>query len=177
MGWAAMVMDRSAATPTLAAAAGVAMLVLVLVVAAVVLGADLAAAWSGGARACRLFRRSCDWPRRRTDGERACVRSARLPAVISTPDLDVLAVAAAGVLCAFCCVVDTLPEQCLRRRPRINPLAAAIFRTKRLLRERCSATCPRRRRPGQVRHIQGGLRITAAMHGERPIMPAYSGGS
>jgi hypothetical protein len=31
-------------------------------------------------------------------------------AVISSPNLGVLAVAAAGVLCAFCCVVDTLPE-------------------------------------------------------------------
>jgi hypothetical protein len=88
-------------------------------------------------------------------------------AVISTPDLGVLAVPAAGVLCAFCCVVDTLPEQCLRRRPRANPLVAAVFRTKRLLRERCSATCPRRRRPGQVRHTQGGLQITADMRGQR----------
>ncbi len=34
-------------------------------------------------------------------------------AVISIPNLGVFAVAAAGVLCAFCCVVDTLPEQCL----------------------------------------------------------------
>src|ERR1035438_5814029 len=100
--------------------------------------------------------------------------NARRAAVISTPDLGVLAVAAAGVLCAFCCVVNTLPEQCLRRRPRANPLVAAVFRTKRLLRERCSATCPRRRRPGQVRHTQGGLQITAdlrddpAVHRGRP---------
>jgi hypothetical protein len=77
------------------------------------------------------------------------------------PNLGVLAVAAAGVLCAFCCVIDALPEQCLRRRPCANPLVAAVFRTKRLLRERCSATCPRRRRPGQARHTQGGLQITA----------------
>jgi hypothetical protein len=77
------------------------------------------------------------------------------------PNLGVLAVAAAGVLCAFCCVVDALSEQCLRRRPSTNPLVAAVFRTRRLLRERCSATCPRRRRPGQVRHTQGGLQITA----------------
>src|ERR1022692_4693765 len=45
--------------------------------------------------------------------------------------------------------------------PGANPFVAAVFRTKRLLRERCSATCPRRRRPGQVRHTQGGLQITA----------------
>ncbi len=45
----------------------------------------------------------------------------------------------------FCCVVDTLPEECLRRRPHATLLVAAVFRTKRLLRERCTATCPRRR--------------------------------
>jgi hypothetical protein len=49
--------------------------------------------------------------------------NARSLAVISTPDLGVLAVAAAGVLCAFCCVVDTLPEQCLRRIPVQIPLS------------------------------------------------------
>jgi hypothetical protein len=87
--------------------------------------------------------------------------NARSAAVISSPNLGVLAVAAAGVLCAFCCVVDTLPEQCLCRGPRANPLVAAVLRTKRLLREHCSATCPRRRLPGQVRHTQGGLQITA----------------
>src|SRR5450755_3266845 len=76
------------------------------------------------------------------------------------PELGVLAVVAAGVLCAFCCVVDTLSEQCLRRRPGANLLVAAVFRTRWLLRERCSATCPRRRRPGQVRHTQGGHQIT-----------------
>ena len=42
---------------------------------------------------------------------------ARVPAVISSPDLGVFAVAPAGVLCAFSGVVDALPEQCLRRRP------------------------------------------------------------
>ena len=42
---------------------------------------------------------------------------AHVAAVISSPDLGVLAVAAAGVLCAFPCVVDAVPEQCLRRRP------------------------------------------------------------
>src|SRR5712691_8217570 len=87
--------------------------------------------------------------------------NARRAAVISSPSLGVLAVAAAGVLCAFCCVVDSLPEQCLRRRACANPLVAAVFRTKQLQRERYSATCPRRRRPGQARHTQGGLQITA----------------
>ncbi len=42
---------------------------------------------------------------------------------------SVLAVAAGGVLCAFCCLVDALPGQCLRRRPRAYPLVAAVFRT------------------------------------------------
>src|SRR5260370_20027904 len=64
------------------------------------------------------------------------------PAVIWSPNQGVLAVSAAGVLCAFCRVLDTLPGQCLRRRPCANPLVADAFRTKRLLCERCSATCP-----------------------------------
>jgi hypothetical protein len=64
-------------------------------------------------------------------------------------------------LCAFCCLVDALPGQCLRRKPGTNPLVAAVFRTNRLLREHCSATCQRRRRPGQARHRQGRLQITA----------------
>ena len=88
------------------------------------------------------------------------------------PELGVLAVVAAGVLCAFCCVVDTLSEQCLRRRPGANSLVAAVFRTRWLLRERCSATCPRRRRPGQVRHTQGGLQITTAMLPGQSWMPS-----
>jgi methylphosphotriester-DNA--protein-cysteine methyltransferase len=44
--------------------------------------------------------------------------------------LGVFAVAATGVLCAFSCVVDALPEQCLRRRPRASTLFAAVFKTK-----------------------------------------------
>jgi hypothetical protein len=59
------------------------------------------------------------------------------------------------------CVVDALPGQCLRRRSGASPLVAAVFRTKRLQRERCSATCQRRRRPGQARRRQGRLQITA----------------
>ena len=82
--------------------------------------------------------------------------------VISSPDLGVFAVAAAGVLYAFCCVMDPLPEHCLRRRSGANTLVVAVFRTKRLLRERCSATCLRRRRPGQARRRRGGLQISAA---------------
>src|SRR5262249_31735082 len=46
-----------------------------------------------------------------------------------------------------------------------NPLVAAVFRTNRRLRERYSATCLRRRRPGQARRRQGGLQITADMGG------------
>lgn len=48
---------------------------------------------------------------------------------------------------------------------RANPLVANAFRTKWLLREHCSATCQRRRRPGQVRHTQGGLQIAAVRRG------------
>ena len=43
--------------------------------------------------------------------------SARVAAVISSPDFVVFAVAAAGVFVRISCVVDALPEQCLRRRP------------------------------------------------------------
>ena len=89
------------------------------------------------------------------------VRIARGAAVISSPDLGVVAVAAEGVLCAFCCVLYPLSEHCRRRRARVNPLVVAVFRTKQLLRERCAATCLRRRRPGQARRRQGGLQITA----------------
>jgi hypothetical protein len=41
--------------------------------------------------------------------------------------------------------------------------------TKRLLRERCSATCLRRRRSGQVRRGHGGLEITAVRRGRRTL--------
>jgi hypothetical protein len=88
-------------------------------------------------------------------------------AVISSPHLGVSAVTAAGVLCAFSCVVDALSEQCLRRRPAANLLVAAAFRTNWLQRERCAATCQRRRRPGQARRRQGRLQITAALRGLR----------
>src|SRR5258708_37357139 len=65
---------------------------------------------------------------------KAWLITARRAAVIWSPILGVLAVRAAGVLCAFCWVLDTLPGQCLRRRLRANPLVADAFRTKRLLR-------------------------------------------
>jgi hypothetical protein len=42
---------------------------------------------------------------------------------IWSPNLGVLAVAAAGVLCVFCCLVDALPGQCLRRRPVHTPFS------------------------------------------------------
>src|SRR6266700_8403063 len=32
-----------------------------------------------------------------------------------------------SVLCAFCWVLDTLPGQCLHRRPRANPLSLMLF--------------------------------------------------
>jgi hypothetical protein len=41
----------------------------------------------------------------------------RRGAVISSPDLGVFAVAAAGVLCGFWRVAHALSAQCLRRRP------------------------------------------------------------
>ena len=60
-----------------------------------------------------------------------------------------------------------LPEHCLRRRPRANPLVAAVFRTKWLLGERRPATCQRRRRPGQARRRRGRLQITADRRGRK----------
>ena len=53
--------------------------------------------------------------------------NARRPAVISSPHLGVFAVAAAGVLCAFSCVADALPEQCLRRKPVQIPLSLLLL--------------------------------------------------
>ncbi len=44
--------------------------------------------------------------------------------VISSPDLGVFAVAAAGILCAFSCGLDALPEWCLRRKPSTDLLLA-----------------------------------------------------
>ena len=41
----------------------------------------------------------------------------QVTAVISSPLSGVSAVTAEGVLCAFCCVLDALPGQCLRWRP------------------------------------------------------------
>ena len=49
--------------------------------------------------------------------------------VIWSPHFGVFAVAAAGVLYAFSCVVDALPRRCLRRRSGASPLVAAVFRT------------------------------------------------
>jgi hypothetical protein len=82
--------------------------------------------------------------------------------VISSPDSGVFAVAAAGVLYAFSCVVNALSEHCLRRRSGAGLLVAAVFRTEWLLRERCSAECYRRRRPGQARRRRGRFQITVA---------------
>ncbi len=73
-----------------------------------------------------------------------------------------------GCFVCISCAVDALPEHCLCRRSGSDPLVAAVFRTNRLLRERCPATCQRRRRPGQVRRRQGRLQITAVRHDWRP---------
>jgi hypothetical protein len=97
-------------------------------------------------------------PRRGSALVTLCCRSwsliARRAAVIWSPNLGVFAVSAAGVLCAFSWAVDALPGQCLRRRARASPPFVAAFRTRRLLRERRSATCQRRRCPGQARRRQ-----------------------
>ena len=66
-----------------------------------------------------------------------------------------------GCFVCISCVLDALPEQCLRCKPDSYFLVAAVFRTKRLLHKRCAAKCLRRRRPGQVRRRQGRLQITA----------------
>jgi hypothetical protein len=68
-------------------------------------------------------------------------------------------------------VADALPAQCLCRRPDADLPVAAAFRTKQLLRERCTVTCQRRRRPGQVRRRQGRLQITAW---RRPGVPGMA---
>src|SRR5262249_33690497 len=60
-------------------------------------------------------------------------QGARRAAVISSPVFRVFAVAAEGVLWAFCCVVEALSEHCLCRRSRTSPLVAAVFRTNWLL--------------------------------------------
>ncbi len=73
------------------------------------------------------------------------------------------------------CAVDALPGQCLRRTPGTNPLVAAVFRTKRLWLERCSATCQRRRRPGQARRGQGRLQITAVLRGRSHLGARWLG--
>jgi hypothetical protein len=70
-----------------------------------------------------------------------------------------------GWFVCFCRLVDALPEQCLRRRPSASSLVAAVFRTKRILRESCEATCLRRRRPGQARRRRGRLQITPDLCG------------
>src|SRR6185437_9609638 len=73
-----------------------------------------------------------------------------------SPNLGVFAVNAAGV-----CVLFLRDGRTTWTAPPpqagSNPLFAAIFRTKWLLRERCAATCQRRRRPGQARRRQGWL--------------------
>jgi hypothetical protein len=59
--------------------------------------------------------------------------------------------------------------QCARCRAGAEPAfgmnSRQQVRAKRLLREHCSATCQRRRRPGQARHRQGRLQITAVTRG------------
>ena len=82
------------------------------------------------------------------------------------PEFERLRCNRRGCFVYFSCVVDTLPKQCLRRRPAANFLVATVFRTKRLRYERCSATCQRRRRPGQARRRQGRLQIAADMAAE-----------
>ena len=61
--------------------------------------------------------------------------------IIWSPNRGVLAVAAVGVLCAFCCLVDALPGQCLRRRPVHVPLSLPIFVPRRGP-DRSVWTCP-----------------------------------
>src|SRR5258708_17438093 len=89
--------------------------------------------------------------------------TARRAAVISIGGFDVYDVADASILWAFCCVVDTLSEQCRRRRPGANPLVVAIFRINRRAAERSSATCQRRRSPCPLGFPGDGLEITAVL--------------
>ena len=89
--------------------------------------------------------------------------TARRPVIISIGGFAVHDVADAGILWAFCCVVDTLSEQCRRRRPGANPLVVAIFRINRRAAERSSATCQRRRSPCPLGFPGDGLEITAVL--------------
>jgi len=90
-------------------------------------------------------------------------RNQRSPvaAVISIGGFAVYDVVDVGILWAFCCVVDTLPGQCGRRRPGANPIVVAIFRIKQLVAERSSVTCQRRRSSCLVGLPGHGLEITA----------------
>ncbi len=73
-----------------------------------------------------------------------------------------------GWLCAFAASWTRYLNSVSAAGPVQVPLVAAVFRTKRLLHERCSATCPRRRRPGQARRRQGRLQITVMIVGGCP---------
>jgi hypothetical protein len=78
------------------------------------------------------------------------VAAARLTAGYLESESGCLRCKRRGCFVCTSCVMDALPGQCLRRTPDTNPLVAAIFRIKRLLREHYSATCQRRRRPGHA---------------------------
>jgi hypothetical protein len=86
------------------------------------------------------------------------VRHPRRAAVISSGGWTVSDVADAGILRAFCCVVDTLYVACLRRRVGANLFVVAVFRIKRRATVRSSATCQRRSRPGHPGHSGEGFR-------------------
>jgi hypothetical protein len=94
---------------------------------------------------------------------------------ISSLFLGVFAVAAAGVCVHFPTWWTHYLNSVSAAWPRASPLVAAIFRTKWLQRERCSVTCQRRRRPGQARHRQGRLQITAAMSVRRAFADVVLG--
>jgi hypothetical protein len=87
---------------------------------------------------------------------RAADTGVHTPAVISSPDLGVFAVAAAGVLCAFPGVVGALPKHCLRRKPGTHiSLSMPLLELSGYGSSVVRLQCLRRRRPGQVRCRQG----------------------
>src|SRR5437667_4714079 len=73
-------------------------------------------------------------------------------------------------------MVDALPGQCLRRAPDTNPLVVAVLRTKRLLREHCSAhvnTADLRVRCGINRDGPDNRLICACRSRDRPQLTSH----
>ena len=89
------------------------------------------------------------------------------PAVNWSPNLGVFAVSAAGVLCAFPAWWTRYLDSVSAARMAQIPLSLLYLELSSYVAERCSATCQRRRRPGQARRRQGRLQIMTDLRGRR----------